>query len=144
MKLKGVSPLVAVVMLIAFTLLIAGILGAMVTQFSQQQRANIQYCSGAKAMILSGFYTSSVNSITLNIHNFGDVQLSFTVFQTGTDGTAKKVNTADVEIGANEISQFTYTLTGGDTISDIDEVTMQSKECVGVQDLVRGEDLKSF
>lgn len=143
---KGVSPLVAVVMLIAFTLLVAGILGAMVTQFSQQQRAEIQYCTGAQAIIISGFYTAAANTVTLNVHNSGDVNLSFTLFQTGADGAVVKVvptSPTPFEIGGNDIDQVVVDL-GTGVLSDVDEYTIQSLECSGVQDLIRVEDLKNF
>lgn len=134
---KGISPLVAVVMLIAFTLLVAGILGAMVTQFTQQQRASIQYCTGAKALILSGVYQTANSDLTLNIHNFGDVDLSFTVLLTAINGTVSKV-AGDVLVPEQDIVQFTF----GTDLAQVQEVTIQSQECPGVQDLVRGDTVK--
>ncbi|MBL7160839.1 MAG: hypothetical protein ISS93_03250 [Candidatus Aenigmarchaeota archaeon] len=143
MRMKGLSPLVAVVMLIAFTLLVAGILGGLVTQFAQEQRAQVQFCTGARALILRGAETTDestgLSQVTLSIQNFGDVDLTFNVLHTHKNETVTKVNKT-MEIKANDIGQL--------TIKDVDlsasnEFTIQSLECPGAQDNVRASELRS-
>lgn len=142
--LKGVSPLVAVVMLIAFTLLVAGILGGLITQFAQEQRAIIQYCTGARALLLSGVHAANdanpdLSDVTFSIHNFGDVDLTFNVLQTHLNGTVSKVP-ASIAIQAGDVGQLTIT---NKDLNASSEFTIQSQECAGAQDFIRVSDLKS-
>jgi len=134
---RGISPLVAVVMLIAFTLLVAGILGGLVTQFAQEQRAIMQYCTGARVLLLSGIYSG--DKVTLSIQNFGDVELTFSVLQTHKNGTVSKLPET-IMIGANEVDQLVL---DNMVISDIVELTVQSQECAGAQDLIKASGLKA-
>lgn len=140
MRRKGISPLIAVVMLIAFTLLVAGILGAMVIQFSQQQRAEIQYCTGAKALLLSGAAVPGATGkdLILNIHNFGDVDLTFSVLASYRNGTVQKIG-SNVVVESAEVAQYVHP---GVDLETAEEFTIQAEECQGVQDLIRSEDIR--
>lgn len=143
MPLKGISPLLAVVMLIAFTLLIAGIIGGLATQFAREQSTQIRYCSGARTIILSGAYRdagSGLSDVTLSVQNFGDVDLSFIVLQTYQNSTVVKLSNS-LNIPAGEIQQITLQ---GIDISDTSQFTIQSKECSGAQDLIRTSDLRQI
>ena len=55
--MKGISPLVAVVMLIAFTLITAGILASFVTQLTETQRETAVTCSEARVMLKKGKFS---------------------------------------------------------------------------------------
>lgn len=141
MNLKGISPLVAVVMLIAFTLVVAGILGSLATQFATDQRQKIQYCTGARILILNGVYRNAaggLEDVTLNVHNFGDVDLTVDVLETQKNGTATK-RVDGVLIKGGEIGQVTVPDLD---VQKSDQFTIQSKECPGAQDLLRAENLR--
>lgn len=139
---KGISPLVAVVMLIAFTLLVAGMLGGLVTQFAQEQRSVIQYCTNARVMILSGVYTtdSGMDDVILSIQNFGEADLTFNVLQTHTNGTVSKLPES-IEIKASDVTQLTLENV---LVSDTSEFTIQSEECAGAQDVIKSSSLKAI
>ena len=138
---KAVSPLVAMVMLIGVTLLIAGILGTFATQFAVQQRQQIQYCTGARVLLLSGAAQSvgeELSDVTLNVQNFGDVDLTFDLLETFANGTVLRIR-EDIAISAGEIEQIMLDDTD---LSLAEEFTIRSLECAGAQDLIRVEDIR--
>lgn len=137
---KGISPLVAVVMLIAFTLLVAGILGGLITQFAQEQRAIVQFCTGARVLLLSAVENTQTNAVTFSIHNFGDVDLTFDLLQTYANGTVDKLNDTIV-IAAGAVGQLSTTEI---LLADAEEFTIQSQECAGAQDFIRASDVKQI
>ncbi len=130
-------------MLIAFTLLVAGILGGLITQFAQEQRAIVQYCTGARVLLLSGVYKPNegnplFSDTTFSIHNFGDVDLTFNFLQTNVNGTVEKVPSS-ILVSAGDVGQLTLTAVDLNTTR---EYTIQSQECAGAQDFIRVADLK--
>jgi len=77
-KLKGISPLVAAVMLIAVTMTIAGILAFWASSFTTQQTTTIQNqteviteCSGARFKIFTSFYDSDNKIHRIMLENKG-------------------------------------------------------------------------
>ena len=139
---KGISPLVAVVMLIAFTLLVAGILGSLVTQFAREQRDIFQYCTGARVLLLSGVEnfdaSSGLSNVTFSVQNFGNVDLIFNILQTYKNGTVTKVGGFN-EIEAADVGQITIP---NINVSDSAEFTIQAEECPGAQDFIRAASIK--
>ena len=82
MKLKAISPLVAVIMLIAFMLIIAGIIAGFVTQFAETQQRATQYCLDARVLLQRGIWTediggSTTGNLSLTIYNYGEMPLNF-------------------------------------------------------------------
>ncbi len=76
---KGISPLVAAVLLIAITMTIAGMLAYWATGFFRTSLpTNITeiQCTGANFRIYSCLYNSSLNTIDLLLQNTGGVDLS--------------------------------------------------------------------
>jgi len=70
---KGISPLIAVLMLIAFTLVVAGIVASYATQFAVSQRSLIEFCTGARVIVHSAVYSQSTGHTTVNVFNFGSI-----------------------------------------------------------------------
>ncbi len=128
---KGVSPLVAVITLIAFTLIIAGFLANWATQFTQKQTQQIQFCLGAEAIIQGATYDSGAQELSLYVNNRGDVDLTLDVLLTYDDGSVtKSASTYDVVAG----DLATITLTG--VTSNLTEASIESRECRSAQDFV--------
>lgn len=133
MARKGISPLIAVIMLIAFTMIIAGILATWTTNFAQRQRVQIEFCSDAGAYIQGGTYNpASPGTLNLIIYNNGKVPLSFVGILKYKNGTVERYPTTLDNVTATSIK--TFTMTG--VSSDLEQATIQSKECAGVQDLL--------
>jgi flagellin-like protein len=130
MARKGISPLIAVIMLIAFTMIIAGILATWTTNFAQNQRAKIELCSEAGAYIQGGTYDTG--TLNLIIYNNGKVPLSFVGILKYKNGTVVRYPTTLDDVNATSIR--TFTMSG--VSSDLEQATIQSKECAGVQDLL--------
>jgi flagellin-like protein len=126
---KGVSPLVAVITLIGFTLIIAGFLANWATQFTQRQTQQIQYCLGAEAIIQGATYDAG--DLNLYVNNRGDVDLTFDILLTFDDGSVTKPSgTFTADAGALE----TFSLTG--VPSNLTEASIQGQECRSAQDFV--------
>lgn len=130
MTRKGLSPLIAVIMLIAFTMIIAGILATWTTNFAQRQRVQIEFCSEAGAYIQGGTYDAG--TLNLIIYNNGKVPLSFIGILKYKNGTVIKYPTSLDNVSESSIKTFTMNGVG----SDLEQATIQSKECAGVQDLL--------
>lgn len=130
-RLKGISPLIAVIMLIAFTMIVAGILASWSTNFAQRQRMKIEFCTEANAYIETASYDSATHKVTLNVFNNGKVPLTFITLLTYKNGTIVRVpgtwNISEGQIG---------TLTIPNVAENLKEITIQSQECPGVQDLI--------
>jgi flagellin-like protein len=143
--LKGISPLVAVIMLIAFTLVIGGILAAWVSQFTIGQRTMVQRCTGAMVILQRGSYDSGAKNLTLVINNYGNVDLAFVPIILQSGATTKLADKIYVAAG----SIVTYNLTGIE--STLEQVTIQSMDCdppcykcLGAQDLLLNTDIRGL
>lgn len=152
---KGISPLVATIMLIAFTLIIAGILSAFVVNFTQTQQAQIKSCVDAKVLLQRAVYDLPSKTLTLTIYNYGKVDLRFQTMLAYYNTTLHKTNatqiyntTVDVPAtsGSNIVS---FDVLNVD--HDLDTVTITSTrcdkpcvECPGAQDFIRYTDIKGL
>jgi flagellin-like protein len=67
MKFKGISPLIAAVLLIAFTMAIAGIMAIWATTFSQQRLQTAATCPALTVQDLS--YSTTTGDVTLRLLN---------------------------------------------------------------------------
>lgn len=131
-RLKGISPLVAVIMLIAFTMVVAGILASWASQFAMTQRQQIQACSDASIFLQKGFYSNSTQTLDLIVWNNGGVPLSgFTTLLTYTNET---VSSHKQNVNITEGGIETLSITG--LSSDIKQVVVRSDECRGAQDML--------
>ena len=85
---KGISPLVATVLLIAFTLSIAGLLGGWLTSLTKSETDTISKgaaitvnCSSAVLDIVDVICSNSSQQLKVAINNLGDVELyDFSIF----------------------------------------------------------------
>lgn len=81
---KGISPLVAAVLLIAVTMTIAGVLAYWTSSFvrsglpEQNQTQQIQRCSGADFAIFSSVYNATTGNLTLIFQNKAESPLQIT------------------------------------------------------------------
>ncbi|MBI4175741.1 MAG: type IV pilin N-terminal domain-containing protein [Candidatus Aenigmarchaeota archaeon] len=129
-NLKGVSPLIAVIMLIALTLIIAGILATFTQNIATRTISGSQRCQDAKVIIQGATYTASNNNLTLVVYNYGSIDLNFTTllsYQNGSIIQGPYIPTTAGDIVTTIVDAF----------SNLDEVTIKSVECSGtIQDLL--------
>ena len=82
--LKGISPLVATVLLIAVTMTLSGIIAFWGSSFvrttlpAENQTQTIQACIGGSIKLISQSYNSSTNVLSLTFYNDGTQKLSLT------------------------------------------------------------------
>lgn len=145
--LKGISPLVAVIMLIAFTLIIAGIIAGFVTQFAQTQQRATQICLDAKVFLQRGIWTRTTapnGNLSLTIYNNGKVPLNFQVILRYSNITRHpegiEIYNASFSVDAEDIDMIMVE----DVSDDLSDVTIKSTtcelpcyECPAAQDFLR-------
>ena len=137
-KSKGISPLVAVIMLIAFTMIVAGILAGWATRFASEQRSLLEKCVRANILIKKGTYANGY--LTLMLYNPGTVPLKgFQVQVTYDDQGPALPSTWNINgsVSANSFQSFTNNLTN----TSVDYVEVRSVECQGAYDMLRSYDI---
>jgi flagellin-like protein len=137
---KGISPLISVIMLIAFTMIVAGILAGWATQFVTQSRSELQFCSKAQLLIQRAYYDNTTGQLTLALFNTGDVPLNgFAVRTTYQNELITSTKFEGLNISYQDIK--TVTIPSDDTLK---EVAVQSLQCRGAQDLVGRYDIQGL
>jgi flagellin-like protein len=139
---KGISPLIAVIMLIAFTMIVAGILAGWATTFVTQQREELQFCARAQLLIQNANYNDTTHNLVVAMFNTGDVPLKgFVARMTYANNTVASERTGleDLEIISQDIK--TVTLPTDDTL---EKVVIQSLQCRGAQDLIGKYDIRGL
>ena len=136
-KSKGISPLVAVIMLIAFTMIVAGILAGWATRFATEQRSMLEKCVRANVIIKRATFDSVNNNVTLMLYNAGSVPLTdFQTLISYINQTDELPATANLALTIQPNSFFETSI--NTTYKDIDYVEIRSVECQGAYDLIRG------
>ncbi len=126
---KGVSPIIAVILLIAFTLVVAGMVAAWVTQFVQQQRTVQTICAEAGFRIRGGYYTASSDQLSITVDNFKKTDLTFRIILEYEDGSIESPETIhSITAGAIE------TFSASSVADTLKTVTIRSEECQGAED----------
>lgn len=142
-QVKGISPLIAVILLIAFTLVVAGILAGWTTNFARERTTSISQCLDARVIIYSANYDSTNNEIKLVVYNNGKIPLNFKTILSFTDGGLEIDDTTEAtEVPAGSVETFTLTRTDGFT--NLKEITMQSNTCFGAQDFIEARNIKDL
>ncbi|MCK4335968.1 MAG: hypothetical protein KAW40_04565 [Candidatus Aenigmarchaeota archaeon] len=140
MMRKGISPLIAVIMLIAFTMIVAGILAGWATQFVTQSRSELQFCARAQLLIQRAYFENASNQLTLALFNTGDVPLSgFAVRLLYQNQSITSTKFESMNISYQDIK--TVTLATDDTL---EQVIVQSLQCRGAQDMVGRYDIQGL
>jgi flagellin-like protein len=139
---KGISPLVATFLLIAFTLVVAGILAGWATQIATQQRVAAEYCQKAGLIIKHATYDTATSTLSLIVENIGSplgaVDLNFTVSYVFTNGSGANVGQTFLA-PKYQIVPVSFTVS-----SDIEEVSIRGIQCPGVTDSLRRSQIKNL
>jgi flagellin-like protein len=155
-KMRGISPLVAVIMLIAFTLIIAGMLATFVTQMTETQTKAAKVCVDARVLLKKALFTdygnaSQEGNLTLTVYNYGKTNLRFKVLLSYSDetrhigGIATHDTTFPVDAGKIHVVDLTHV---GDDLTEVTVKSMQCDppcyECQGAQDFRPYIDIKGL
>ncbi|MCK5017467.1 MAG: hypothetical protein KAS32_10405 [Candidatus Peribacteraceae bacterium] len=131
---KGISPLIAVIMLIAFTLVVSGIFFSWTSQFAYSQRETLQICSKASIVSQNAYYNSETNRVNVVIYNTGNVPLKgFSVMISYIGAGLPKVvkDFFEKEIESDDIGLFPI-----EYDRNINTIVIQSLECKNAQDMI--------
>ena len=129
MTRKGISPLVAVIMLIAFTLIVAGILAGWATRFAETQRETITLCANARILMSRGTYDPGTETLKIVLYNYGSADLKLTGILTYPDLDIRTMKDA-FEITAGDTQVFTIE----NVTSELREIEVRVDECPGTTD----------
>jgi len=134
--------LIAVILLIAFTLVVAGILAGWATNFAREQRTSIEQCMDARVIIHSATYDSSADDITLYVYNNGKIPLRFKTMLSFANGSLIiDENTQDTEVAAGKVQEFTI---ANQDFAGLTEITVQSITCFGAQDFIEARNINNI
>ena len=127
--MKGISPLVAVVMLIAFTLIVAGMLAGFVTQLTESRQKESEICSTASVFLRRAVYDPAKNNLTLTTYNSGKVPLRMMTILTYSNETLHpggiEIYDEKFDVENGKIKVFTVQ----NVTDDLIEVTIKSTKC---------------
>ncbi len=128
---KGVSPLVATIVLIGITLVIAALIATFVQTTVIRQLTITSECTQAKGYIERGSYDDNTQNLTLYVVNNGRINLTFNSFVAFLNGS--------VQSGGQFPSPAGQTISHiiNDIDNDIQHVQIQSVQCV-VVDVLEG------
>lgn len=140
--MKGISPLIAVIMLIAFALVVSGIFYSWVFQFTQSHREELQICSKAKIAVQDSYYNNATGNINIMVYNTGTVSLKgFVVLVSSTGANDPRVirDFLDKDIDAEDIGLLPVPYD-----ANIESIAIQSIECKNAQDMVKIYDVEGL
>ena len=130
--MKAISPLVAVIMLVAFVLVVAGLVFSWLSNFVTTQREEFQFCSKAGITVQKAYYNEETNNINIVVYNTGKVPLTgFTLLVTYKGNKLNTVKYPDKIIEAKDIGLFAVPYEEGVT-----DIVIQSLQCRGAQDMI--------
>lgn len=129
--MKGISPLIASVLLIAITMTLAAILATFVSNYTRQQLSALPSCVGGTLTFVPGYPTISGTAITAVVEA-GNVGLKdFTVEAISSSGTTTTAD-ATATIAAGSAGTVTATATGFSGLTTGDKVKIVAKNCPSV------------
>jgi flagellin-like protein len=142
--MKGISPLIATVMLIAFALFLAGIIYGWVSQFVYTEREELQVCSKASITIQKAYkslYNKENENINMVVYNTGEVPLKgFSII------ISYKEDKVEINkdflgrlIEPKGIGLFTIKYNEG-----MESVVVQALECKNAQDMINIYDVEGL
>ena len=138
--MRGISPLVATIMLIAFALVVSGIFYGWASQFTYSQREEFQMCSKAQIVLQKAYYNPESGNMNIIIYNTGDVPLKgFSLLISLNNTYETNRDFLQREIAPSEIGLFPVTYNSG-----IKSVVVQSIECKNAQDMVTIYDVEGL
>jgi hypothetical protein len=124
-------------MLIAFALIVSGIVINWGISFAETKRTEIQFCSKAQ-IIMEGAYYSQGN-INVIVRNTGRVPLTgFNVLLFYSNG---KVESSGNRYDGYGVAEDEILTLGMSSRPDLKKVTVQSKQCREAQDLVLAHEI---
>jgi flagellin-like protein len=138
--MKGISPIVATIMLIAFALAASGMFFSWFYQFTYSSREELQACSIAQISLQNAYYNPETGNINLVIYNTGSVPLTGFIVLVSSDKTTSAIKDfASKEIKANDIGLFPVKRT-----EDIRSIVVQSVQCRNAQDMISIYEVKGL
>jgi flagellin-like protein len=130
--MKGISPLIASVLLIAITMTLAAILATFVSNYTRQQLSALPSCVGGTLLFVTNDYPSLSGSDVVAIVEAGSVDLTgFTIEAINSTGYVNsKDATGSIKAGSSGTVQATFT---GSGLVTGDKARIIAKNCPTVK-----------
>jgi flagellin-like protein len=138
--MRGISPLVATIMLIAFALAVSGMFFSWISQFAYSSREELQSCARAQISIQKAYYNPDTQNINIVAYNTGNVPLTGFAVLVSSDKTTRAVREfASKVVNENDIGLFPVKYDEGTK-----SIVVQSVQCRNAQDMVSIYDVEGL
>jgi len=129
--MKGISPLIASVLLIAITMTLAAILASFVSTYTQTQLTGLSSCVGGTIRFATADYPKNDAGTVSAVIEVSGVDLDGFYFEViNSTGSVVKSTKIDVQIDAGETGSISSTLTG---VADDDDARVVADNCPDVR-----------
>lgn len=132
-NMKGISPLIASVLLIAITMTLAAILATFVSNYTRQQLSSLPSCVGGTLLFATADYPKLNGNDVVSVVEAGNVELKdFTVEAIDSSGTVTRKSVTGVTIPAGSSGTVTADFSGAGIATD-DKVRVIAVNCPSVK-----------
>jgi flagellin-like protein len=132
-NMKGISPLIASVLLIAITMTLAAILATFVSNYTRQQLSSLPACVGGTLLFATADYPKLNGNNVVSVVEAGNVELKdFTVEAIDSSGTVTRKSVTGVTIPAGSSGTVTADFSGIGIATD-DKVRVIAVNCPSVK-----------
>jgi len=136
--MKGISPLVASVLLIAITMSIAGILAFWVSSYTTQTlpplNRTVEECRFSNFEIYSCIFNTTSSTITFTLHNVGQYEIiNLTTYAVFANGTIAPPVILNGTLGTGEFKSYSVSnSTTGVSSATFSKIIVSSLACSGL------------
>jgi len=129
MRLVGISPIVASVLLIAFSIIIAAIVGTWAKSYTESKLASMELCENLEILPVNFNYNSSTNTGSITIQNVGGIVKGYRLYAFVDEN--QKEFLKEVKQTIPESQQITISFQT--TLTNIRGITVQVIDCPSVK-----------
>ncbi len=126
---KGISPIVASVLLIAFSTAIAAVVGTWATSYTESRLTTIESCQNINLEAPSYDYNSTTKTGTLTIQNTGGKVSGYKVYAVKNRNQRELVEEISSEVEKNKRTTINFEI----TLQNPRSLTVEAINCPGVR-----------
>lgn len=129
MRLKGISPIIASVLLIAFSIIIAAIVGTWAKSYAETELTSLELCKDLELLPVSFSYNSSTKSGNITIQNIGGSVSGYRVYAFASGNQKEFIKEVRKTILESQKTAISFQT----TLSNVKGITVEAIDCPGVK-----------
>lgn len=129
MRLKGISPIVASVLLIAFSTAIAAIVGTWATGYTESRLTSLELCQNINLLIPEFSYNSTTKKGSLTIQNVGGEVTGYKIYAFVDLNRKELLEEINQNIPRNEKTTINFEI----SLPNPRGLTVETNNCPGVR-----------